>query len=191
MVTFLSLVAFLNNHIEATSPIMTLLLPTLYTLAVVVYVPLVAYGMLRTQLFDIDLRVKRTLKRSTVLAAFVAFFFLVSGLAEIYLSNMLGSILGLMLTSALVFFLDPLQRAAQSLADKAMPGTVNTPEYKSFRKLQVYEATVHAMVHASVVGGGIPNPQRATLDALIASLEINPEAAAQIERDAIEVSSQQ
>lgn len=49
-----------------------------YQLAVFIYVPLVAYGVLRLQLFDIGLRIKRTLKRGTVAAAFVATFFVVS-----------------------------------------------------------------------------------------------------------------
>ncbi len=55
--------------------------PIAYALAVILYVPLVACGMLRAHLFDIDLRLKRTLKRSTVAAALVAAYFLVSELA--------------------------------------------------------------------------------------------------------------
>ncbi len=56
-------------------------IPFFYALAVILYVPLVAYGVMRIQLFDVDLRIKRTLKRSTVAAAFVATFFVVSEFA--------------------------------------------------------------------------------------------------------------
>lgn len=179
--TFVMLVAYLNGYIEASNPILTKLGPSLYAAAVIIYVPLVAYGMLRTQLFDIDLRIKRTLTRSTLLAAFVAVFFLISGLAEIFLSNMLGNILGVVATAGLMLFLDPLQRAAQGLADAAMPSTVDTPEYEAFRKLQVYEATLHATIE----DGAIPLGKRGTLDTLISSLGIDPAIARRLEDDAL------
>jgi len=70
--------------------ILRFVIPFLYALAVIIYVPLVAYGVMRVQLFDVDLRIKRTLKRSTVAAAFVATFFVVSEFAGIYLSGQLG-----------------------------------------------------------------------------------------------------
>ncbi len=154
--------------------------PTVYALAVILYVPLVAYGMLRTQLFDIDLRVKRTLRRSTIAAAFVASFFLVSELAALYLSSHLGNLLGLVCTAALVFFLEPIQRAAQRFSDAAMPNTKPTPEYESYRKLQVYETAVVAALEE----GGISERQRRILDSLVASLGIDAQVARQLEHDA-------
>jgi hypothetical protein len=156
--------------------------PLVYEVAVIIYVPLVAYGMLRVQLFDIDLRIKRTLRRSTVAAAFVAAFFLVSELASTYLSDQLGTVLGLLCTAALIFFLDPIQRAAGHLSDAAMPGTQATPEYETYRKLQVYESAVQAALEE----GGISDRQRRVLDSLIASLGIDSQAAQQLENDARE-----
>jgi hypothetical protein len=154
--------------------------PVAYALAVIVYVPLVAYGMLRTQLFDIDLRLKRTLKRSTVAAAFVAAYFLVSELAATYLSSQLGTLLGLMCTATLIFFLEPIQRAAQRFSDVAMPNTRATPEYETYRKLQVYEAALHSALEQ----GGISDRERQMLNSLIASMGIDPQAAEALERDA-------
>jgi hypothetical protein len=152
-----------------------------YAIAVILYVPLVAYGMLRTQLFDIDLRIKRTIKRSTVAAAFVAAYFLFTELAANYLSSQLGTVLGLVCTAALVFFLEPIQRAAQRLSDAAMPNTRSTPEYESYRKLQVYESAMQtALEH-----GGISDRERQMLNSLIASLGIDAGAAAALERDAL------
>lgn len=180
VVTFLFSVMFTMGYFDDQSTI-TPYAGMLYVSAVIVYVPLVAYGMLRTQLFDIDLRLKRTLKRSTVMAIFVAVFFLVFGLAELYLSRMLGGLLGLLCTSALVFFLDPLQRAAERLSDAAMPGTRDTPEYEAFRKLQVYEATLHA----SIDHGELPLHRRTVLDTLIESLGIDPAIARRLEEDAL------
>ncbi len=155
--------------------------PVAYALAVVIYVPLVAYGMLRTQLFDIDLRIKRTLKRSTVAAAFVAAYFLVSEVAANYLSSQLGTVLGLTCTAALIFFLEPIQRAAQRFSDAAMPNTQATPEYESYRKLQVYESALRTALE----NGDISSRERQVLNSLIQSMGIDPHAAAALERDAL------
>lgn len=156
------------------------IVPLSYAAAVIIYVPLVAYGMLRVQLFDIDLRIKRTIRRSTIAAAFVAAFFLVSESVGIYVSDRLGNIVGLLCTAALIFFLDPIQRAAERFSDTAMPRTQATPEYETYRKLQVYEAAVQAALEE----GGISERQRRVLDSLISSLEIDVQAAVQLEGDA-------
>lgn len=157
------------------------LMPVAYVLAVIIYVPLVAYGMLRTQLFDIDLRIKRTLKRSTVAAAFVAAYFLVSEVAANYLSTQLGTVLGLACTAALIFFLEPIQRAAQRFSDAAMPNTRATPEYESYRKLQVYESALQTALE----NGEISSRERQMLNSLIKTMGIDAQAAAALERDAL------
>lgn len=157
------------------------LLPLSYELAVILYVPLVAYGVLRVQLFDIDLRIKRTLKRGTVAAAFVATFFVVSELAGNYLSSQFGTFLGVLCTGALVFFLDPIQRAAEGFANAAMPKTVNTQEYESFRKLQVYESAIRAALE----DGHISERQRRVLNSMIVSMGIDPSIAKRMEQDSL------
>jgi hypothetical protein len=47
-------------------------LNAVYACGTLFYVPLVAYDILRTQLFDIDLRIRWTIKQSTVAAAVAA-----------------------------------------------------------------------------------------------------------------------
>jgi hypothetical protein len=158
-----------------------IIVPLFYELAVIVYVPLVAYGVLRVQLFDVDLRIKRTLRRGTVAAAFVATFFVVSELAANYLSSQFGTVLGVLGTGALVFFLDPIQRAAERLANAAMPNTVDTPEYESFRKLQVYDSALRAALE----DGHISQRQRRVLDSMIESLGIGRDVAQRMEQDAL------
>lgn len=153
----------------------------LYQVAVILYVPLVAYGMLRVQLFDIDLRIKRTLKRSTIAAAFVATFFVISELAGNYLSDQLGAVMGVLCTGALVFFLNPIERAAERLTDAAMPNTVDTPEYELFRKLQVYDSALRA----SLENGRISTRERKILDSLIDSMAIDRQLAQRMEQDAL------
>lgn len=159
----------------------SMLFPLSYQLAVILYVPLVAYGVLRVQLFDIDLRIKRTIRRGTIAAAFVATFFIISESAGNFLSNQFGAVLGVLGTGALIFFLDPIQRAAERLSNAAMPNTVDTPEYESFRKLQVYDSAVRAALE----DGHISERQRRVLDSMIASMGIDPGVALRMEEDAL------
>ena len=155
--------------------------PFAYAAALILYVPLVAYGVLRVQLFAVDIRIKRTLKRSTIAAAFVATFFVVSELAGEFLSSQLGTVLGIVVTGGLVFFLDPIQRAAERLSNAAMPNTVQTPEYENYRKLQVYESALQAALE----DGHISDRQRRVLDSMIQSMGIDSAVAAQLESDAL------
>ncbi len=79
-----------------------------------------------------------------------------------------------------MFFLDPLQRAAERLSDAAMPNTVDTPQYQAYRKLQVYDSALKAALDDGVIG----ERERLMLDSMITSLGIDAEAARQLERDA-------
>jgi hypothetical protein len=69
----------------------------------------IAYGILRTQLFDIDLRIRWTIKQSTLAAAVVSIIFVLSEGAERLLSSTLGDFTGLWAAGIVVFFLAPLQ----------------------------------------------------------------------------------
>jgi hypothetical protein len=150
----------------------------LYAFGTFLAVPLIAYGILRTQLFDIDLRIRWTIKQSTVAAAFIAVFYLVTEGADRLLESELGSWIGLLASAFLVFFLAPLQRFAERVASLAMPNTQNTPEYAAFRKLQVYEAALE-----EALPGGISEKERALLNHLRDSLGIAPADAATLESD--------
>ena len=148
-----------------------------YALGTLFAVPLIAYGILRTQLFDIDLRIRWTIKQSTLAAAFVAIMFLLSEGADRLLSAELGNFAGLLAAALVVFFLAPLQRFAERVASAAMPNTQNTPEYAAFRKMQVYEEAV-AEAHYE---GGISHKERALLVRLRDSLGISASDAEAIE----------
>jgi hypothetical protein len=122
---------------DATTPIYLV-----YIFGTLCAVPLIAYGILRTHLFDIDLRIRWTIKQSTLATIVVTFIFLLSEGADRFLSAELGNVAGLLAAGIVVFFLAPLQRFAERVASVAMPNTQNTPEYVAFRKLQVYEAAL-------------------------------------------------
>ena len=149
-----------------------------YPLGTFAAVPLIAYGILRTQLFDIDLRIRWTIKQSTLAAAVVAIVYVLSEGASRLLSNELGNVAGLLGAAVVVFFLAPLQRFAERVAAAAMPNTHDTAEYATFRKLQVYEAAV-----TDALPGGVGEKERALLRRLRDSLGISAADAASIERD--------
>jgi hypothetical protein len=151
-----------------------------YALGTLFAVPLIAYGILRTQLFDIDLRIRWTIKQSTVAAIFIAVFYLVSEGADRLLSSEFGNVLGLLASALVVFFMAPLQHFAERVASAAMPRTQDTPEYAAFRKLQVYES---ALIEALEYGGGISEKERALLNHLRDSLNVSPQDAEAMERD--------
>jgi hypothetical protein len=153
-----------------------------YALGTLLAVPLIAYGILRSHLFDIDLRIQWTIKQSTLATIFVTLIFLISEGADRYLSTELGNFAGLLAAAVVVFFLAPLQRFAESVATVAMPNTKNTPEYTTFRKMRVYEEAV-AEAHYE---GGISEKERALLIRLRDSLGISETDADAIEGELTE-----
>ena len=67
---------------------------------------------------------------------------MVSEGADRFLSSEFGNVAGLRAATLVIFFLEPVRRFADRVADAAMPNTQNTPEYAAFRKMQVYEEAV-------------------------------------------------
>ena len=150
-----------------------------YAFGTLFAVPLIAYGILRTHLFDIDLRVRWTIKQSTLAAAIVALMFVLSEGAERLLSADLGNVGSLIVAALVVFALTPLQRFAERVASVAMPNTENTPQYVAYRKMQVYEA---ALTDA-LPDGEISGRERELLNRLRDSLGISEFDAESIENE--------
>jgi hypothetical protein len=148
-----------------------------YVAGTLVAIPLIGYGILRTHLFDIDLKIRWTIKQSTLAGIIVTIVFVLSEGADRLLSSELGSLGGLGAAAIVVFFLAPLQRFAERVASAAMPNTENTPEYAAFRKMQVYEEAVSEAHYE----GGISHKERALLVRLRDSLGITESDAAAIE----------
>ena len=150
----------------------------LYALGTLFAVPLIAYGILKTHLFDIDLKIQWTIRQSTVAAAFVAVFYLVTEGVDRLLEIQFGNWIGLVASALLIFFLAPLQRFATRLSETLMPNTSDTPEYAAYKKLQVYETALEDALH-----GGISDKERALLNHLRESLGIATVDAEAMERD--------
>ncbi len=151
----------------------------IYAFGTLFAIPVIAYGILRSHLFDIDLRIRWTIKQSTLATTVVTFVFLISEGADRLLSAELGNVAGLGAAAVVVFFLAPLQRFAENVASVAMPNTENTPEYAAHRKMQVYE---EAIVEAQREGG-ISDKERSLLNMLRDSLGIASSDAEMLERE--------
>jgi hypothetical protein len=153
------------------------LAPSLITIG---FVLLLGYGIASASLFDIDLKVRFTVKASTMTAAFVAVFFVVTVMAENFLTSKYGWAVGGVAAGLLLFALAPLQRLAERVSHTAVPASRGTPEYLAFRKLDVYRAAVESALEE----GGISAKERAILDRTARKLGIAAADAAAVERDA-------
>lgn len=138
---------------------------------------LVAWGILRAQIFDIELRLKWTLKQSTIAAVFIGLFFVVSESAAAFFSDRVGTYLGIVAAGTLVFAIAPLQHFAQRVADRAMPGVKAVEEMSPDERLILY----HQQAAAAWGDGAIDRSERALLDKLREGLGLSGEEAARIE----------
>lgn len=152
-----------------------------YGAAVVVlaYVPLLTYGILRTQLFDIDLKLKVGIRRSTVVTLALVVVLAAAKVAEFYLNKTYGFIAGGVAAGVMLVLTPRLNKLGDKVASSAMPKVSDAPAYVQFRKLEVYKAALEA-AHE----GGEPTPkERGTLERLRAKLGISESDAAALEAD--------
>jgi hypothetical protein len=91
------------------------------------YTLLLAYAVLRSQLFDIDLKVKFVLRQSTVVAMIAGGFIVASEVLE-SLVPVSGTILNIAVAVAILIALRPIHRFALRLTDGLMSDVQNTPE---------------------------------------------------------------
>ncbi len=132
------------------------------------FVILLAYGILKVQLFDIDVRIKRGIRRSTIAASFVFVFLVVEQLVSNYFSGQFGLLIGAVAAALMLFGLDHIRHFAGKLANEAMPTVTATPEYLAYRKLEVYRAAFEGLYADAQVSG----KERATLERLRVKLGI-------------------
>ena len=148
-------------------------------LILLVYIPLVAYGAVKWQLFDLDLRIKVTIRRGTVFAVLLGAFAVFTVMAENFLTDRYGWVWGGLAAGLLLFALSPLQRLGARVADSAFPRVADTPAYRRFRAMEIYKAAVEELLP-----DGITPKERRALERLRGKLGVGPADASLIERDA-------
>lgn len=147
------------------------------------FVFLILYAVARFNMVDLDLKLKWTMNRGTVAAAFIAVFFVVSELSKLFIEGLVGNaIIGVLGASTLVFAIAPLQSVAQRLSDRAMPHVQDSPGYRDQRSATIYQAQVESLAS----DGHISIKERSALLRLQKDLGLEPGHANQIEAQVME-----
>jgi hypothetical protein len=95
-----------------------------FGLARLATVVILAHAILNQQVLGMDVKLRFALSKSTIAAVFIAVFFIVSETAQPFFGTQFNSAyVGIAGAGALVFAMAPLQRAAERLAEKAVPVT--------------------------------------------------------------------
>ena len=147
-------------------------------LAAFLFVPLLVYGILKAQLFDIDLKIKWGIQRGTVVAIFLIVFVIVAETAQNWLSDSVGYVAGGLAAAALLVVIRPLERLASRVSDAALPQVRPTDDYLAFRKVEVYRAALESAAQDGVV----TEKERAILASLRESLGIDARVADDLQR---------
>ncbi|HLE96229.1 MAG TPA: hypothetical protein VI997_02570 [Candidatus Thermoplasmatota archaeon] len=161
---------------EIAAAVVTLALPTVQ----MVFVGLLAYGILKTQLFDVDLRLRRGIRRGTVGAIFLAVFFVVAQVAQTFLTDAFGYAVGGVVAGLLLFALAPLQHLAERVAAAATPGATALASLAPDDRVALYRE----QAVAAWEDGAIDRSERRLLDVARERLGLTVDEAARIEREA-------
>lgn len=114
-----------------------------WPLGLTLFYALLAYGILRAQVFDIDLKLKVGLRRSFVATPIAIGFFVASETLE-GLLPIDKYWTGLLVAGAVTLAIVPLHRGAGRLADRLMPGVQDTASYRHDRAAEIYRAAWEA-----------------------------------------------
>lgn len=130
-------------------------------LSLILWVLLLSYGMLRHQLFDLEVRIRQGAVRAALVALLVGVFFVASAILGQVVESRGGELvaLGVVLVAALM--VAPLHKAADRLLDRLLPGP--TEAELDARRLQVFGA---ALAEVAAVDGAVPPRESRRLDAL-------------------------
>lgn len=141
------------------------------------YLGFLLYGILKTQLFDIDMKLRWTVQKGTVAAIFAAVFFVAMQLAENALNQRFGWIWGGIGAGLLLFALAPILRIAERISKAAVP------QAKPLDTLNRDERSVFYADHvrAAWEDGSIDRSDRALLNTLRGKLGLTPDVAGRIE----------
>lgn len=119
-------------------------------LAFLVYVVLLSYGVLQAQLFDIEVRLRVAVRRSTLVAVIAGAFFVVTEILEAFVPAD-GLLVGILAAGSIVLLMLPLQRLTESIMTRVMP--VEEPSHLELdrRKLDVYRAALEGALQDGIV----------------------------------------
>ena len=115
-----------------------------------VFVLLLSYGVLHTQLLDIELRIKLALQRSTVIGAVAAVFLIGSAVLE-QLLPVQSKLISVVLAISLALAFSRLERMTKRVVDRIMPGVEKSEAYLGTRRIEVYRAALEGAAQDGIV----------------------------------------
>jgi hypothetical protein len=137
--------------------------------------------VLRSQVLDVDARVRLTVKRGLVGYVFVAVVFVTVEAAAQTLSNNLSFGVGGVAAGILLFALHPLQRLAERVADQTVGRSKPIKDMDSRERHELYQE--QAMI--AWADGKLERKERLLLDRLREKLGLSVQDAARIESKAV------
>lgn len=172
---FLVYLAAATGWIEGNEMLFNLL----YAGSTLLYIPIIAYGILKVQLLDIEIRLQSTITNTVLAGAFIAVYYVVSEGINSFIENQFGDILGFLVCAVLAIFLAPLHRWAGRFTERLVRADTDSPDYAANRGLQIYSASVEeALAYGEISPGQIK-----LLDRLRQSLQVSEDDANRVERD--------
>lgn len=171
---------FVSMLVAAAVPGAAILGDVALTASRVVLPVVVTYGLLRTRVFGLDLSVRWTVSRGTIAASFLAAFFVAAQLAESFLQTRYDWVAGSVAAGLLLFALAPLQRAAERVAERAVPNTKPVASMSDAER----DAFYRDLLKAAWADGNLSREERRVLETARERLGIPPERAHALEGEA-------
>jgi hypothetical protein len=144
-----------------------------------IFLILAAYAILKYQLFDIEIKLKRGVEYSILLAIFFGIVLAVQQLLENYVAQILGSAIGIIVGAIIILTSLPLQRMADDAARRVFKGASNTEAYLNWKRMEIYKAALIGALEDQEI---TPLEKR-MLEALRKKLDLTSSDADQLMRD--------
>ncbi|MHB8605050.1 MAG: hypothetical protein ACYDCK_07300 [Thermoplasmatota archaeon] len=154
-------------------------------LGTLAFVALLAYAILRTQLFDIDLKIKLGIERSTIATLFAIAVLVTQKVVEHYATAGYGWFAAIVIAVVMLVFRKRIENFAERVANGALPKVQPTHDYIAFKKLEVYKAAVESAKEA----GGIDEKDKRILANLQAKLGLARGDCAAVEAEVLGASA--
>jgi hypothetical protein len=161
----------------------------LYFLASLV---VLTYAVLKQRLFNINWKLNRTVRGTTLAGVFVALLFTLSeGLQVVFqqfattsggLNENIGSILSVVGAGIVVFVLHPVQRFAERVARQTVPNSKPVTAMSHPERVALYRE----QAELAWLDGQLKRKERLLLDGLRARLDLSIQEAADVERAAMQ-----
>ena len=144
------------------------------------YIPLLAYAILRYQLFAIDLRLRFALRQGSA-GALIATVFLVMSEALESVMNVDGVVAGVLLAMLIAVLLRPAQTVAERIAEGLMPNVRPDHAYIEQRRIAIFRAALES----ATIDGHVSRDEREMLRRLQSELSLDDGLASRLEGEAL------